>query len=102
MAAPREVATSTHVVNENTSTTIVTSAGARAATAAGPHSHRQVQDAWLNGCIWLWLSNVRASPPGAARLTIPTLAKGEGWRWLQWRMPTQGGQILASDRFWAE
>src|SRR6185295_20424675 len=33
IAAPRDTATSTHVVNENTSTTMVTSAGARAVTA---------------------------------------------------------------------
>ena len=43
IAAPCDTATSTHVVNEKTSTTMVTSAGARAITAVGPRSHRHVQ-----------------------------------------------------------
>jgi predicted CoA-binding protein len=38
---PRETATSTQVVNEKTSTTMMTSAGDRAETACAPHSHRQ-------------------------------------------------------------
>jgi hypothetical protein len=43
MAAPRDTATSTHVVNEKTSTTIVTSAGSSAVKAATPHSQRHGQ-----------------------------------------------------------
>ena len=51
IAAPRETATSTHVVNEKTSMTIVTSAGARAVTALGPHSHRHDHASCANAPI---------------------------------------------------